>query len=398
MATFQYKAHHADQTPVEGHIDADDLMSARLSLEDQGLTVSSLHEVDVAQAKTVTPPATPTPAQSADAEQLALQRQITRVLAMGKPLAPALRAYAQELRPGRRSVRLQCIASQLEHGDPSQALAAGQIDEEWIPLLIAGASSGDPSQIQSGLIDEFQREGDLRGQFATAFAYPLVVFTVSLAILLFITLWITPTFQEMFADFGVDLPFATVLVLTISQPIRDFWWAILIAGLLLAAFLSYNTGLRNWIIQRIPIFGATVRLSDLARFTRYLAGLMDAEVPVADALRISGRNIGQTVLRRAANQLATELDSGNTDFLDSSPFYRNLPRTVVYALKLQANPRAAALILRELSWMYDRQTRNRLAWMPSLCEPVFIVLLGTAVGFYVIALFMPLVNLIQNLS
>jgi type IV pilus assembly protein PilC len=126
---------------------------------------------------------------------------------------------------------------------------------------------------------------------------------------------------------------------------------------------------------------------------------VEADVPVADALRISGRSAGETNLRHEAMQLAEELESSQPEVpLVLSSVYRVLPQTVTYAVQFQANPKAAALILRELSWMYDQQTRNRLAWMSSLVEPVLIIMLGTIVGFYVVSLFMPFVLLIQNLT
>lgn len=404
MATFQYQAHRADQTLVEGHIDADDLKSALLSLETQGLIVSSIHQFEIAEAQTDAPPVVSSPAHPPEAEQLALRRQINHVLKMGKPLVPALLAYAQELPPGRRR-RLRRIANQLEQGhDPSHELAADQIDEAWIPLLSASVSSGDPSQILSGLIDESHRAGDLRRQFASALAYPLLLLGISFGLLLLITWWITPTFQEIFADFGTELPATTELVLSISATIRKSrGLVILIPALGLVAMIMFlgigpRSEYRDWILHRIPVFGSTVRLSDRARFTRYLADLIAAKVNVADALRISARNTGQTELRREANQLATEIDLGNANLSESLPDRRSLPHTVIHALQLQDKPEAAALILRELSLMYDQQTRNRLAWTSSLIEPVFIVFLGMAVGFYVVALFMPLISLIQNLT
>ena len=401
MATFQYKAHHADQAPVEGRIEADDLKSAQQLLEDQGMVVLSIDQVEGEQAKTVTARPGPPP----ESEQTALQRQINRVLQTGKPLAPALLAYAQELPAGRRRLRLQHIAKQLEHGhDPNHELEAIQIDEEWIPLLSAGVSSGDPSQIPRGITDELQRAGDLRVQFASALAYPLLLMAVSLAILLLITWWITPTFQDIFADFEIALPAATQWLMTITDVIRGSRGLVIVIPALMLATLVAIFAIRPrsefWdsILHHIPLFGSTVRLSDCARFTRYLADLMQAEVPVPDALRITGLNTSQAGLRREAGQLATAMDSADTDLLDSPSFCRNLPHTVVHALQFHAHPRAAALILRELSWMYDQQTRNRLAWISSLVEPVFIILLGTAVGFYVVALFVPLVSLISSLS
>ncbi len=330
------------------------------------------------------------PEQPSEAEQQALRRLIGRVLEIGNPLVPALSAYAQELPSGKRRLRLERLANQLEQGQD-------QIDDEWIPILIAGASSGDPSQFPSGIIDELQREGDLRGRFASALAYPLVMAAASLAILLFITVWIIPIFREMFLDFELQLPALTTLAINTSQTILNFGWVILIAVSLLGAILLFNSRFRDWIIQRMPVVGSTIRLSNRATFTRYLADLMAAEVPAADALRISGRNTGEIELRREANQLATQLDSSNTHLPGSPPVDWSLPRTVVHALQLEANPEATAQILRELSWMYDQQTRNRLAWISKFIEPAFVVLLGTAVGFYVVALFMPLISLIQGL-
>ena len=362
------------------------------------MLVWSIHQVEVAQAL-------PSAQAPTEIGQLALRRQISHVLKMGKPLAPALLAYAQELPPGRRRRRLQRFADQLEQGyDPAHEFAAGQIDEEWIPLLIAGASSGDPSRIPSEIIDEFQRAGDYRGQFAAALAYPLLLLPALLVLLLFLTWWITPTFQELFNDFNTDLPAPTDLLLRVSDIIRDSrGLVVLIPALALALVILFfgigpRSAFRACILHRIPILGPTVRLSEGARFTRYLADLMEADVPVADALRISGRNAGRTALRREVMQLAAAMDLSNADLRVSPPVFQSVPHTVVHALQLQTNPRAAALILRELSWMYDQQTRNRLAWISSLVEPALIVLLGTIVGFYVVALFMPLVSLVHNLS
>jgi type IV pilus assembly protein PilC len=216
--------------------------------------------------------------------------------------------------------------------------------------------------------------------------------------------WITPTFQEIFLDFAVTLPFPTRLVLATSETIREsHGLVILIPALVLAAIIVFfgyvpRSGFRDWILQRLPVFGTVVRLSDGARFTRYLADLMEAEVLLTDALRISGRNMGQTALRREAYELATELDSGTTDLLNAAPLRRTLPHTVIHVLQLKAMPSDAARMLRELSWMYDQQTHNRMAWISSAVGPFGIVFLGTFVGFYVVALFLPLVSLIENLS
>jgi type IV pilus assembly protein PilC len=273
-----------------------------------------------------------------------------------------------------------------------------------MPLISASASSGDPSHILHGLIDESLHVGELRRRFSGALAYPLLLLAVLLVLMAGFSWWLVPTFEDIFADFGIACPDVTRFVFGMSEAIRrSGGLVILIPGLVLAAIIvSFSvgprSGLQDWIIQRTPVFGSTVRLSGRARFTRCLADLMEAEVPVADALRISGQHTGQTALRQEAARLATEMASGSAESAGSPSFRRILSHTVIHVLQLRSDPKAAAKILRELSWMYDQQTRNRLACISSITSPVFVVVLGAIVGLYVFALFAPLISLIQKLS
>lgn len=388
MATFQYQAQRADRTPVEGFVDANDLESARLTLQERGLLVLSIQQVKV------TPPLAPTG--PLDVEQ-ALQKQMNRVLDTWKPLAPALQAYAQELPRSRRRLCLERIVQHLDQPkDQSHNRATGQIDLEWISILFAGGLS-DPNQILSGITDESQRESDIRGEFVSVLAYPLLMFIASSAILLFISVWIVPIFGEIFKDLGMQLSVPTHVVLGISQAILDFWPAVVVPVLLLAAIIFYSSGFRGWAILRVPLLNATVRLSDRTKFIRFLADLVDADVPISDALRISARNSSQAELRQEAEQLATRIDSRDQEICDL-PYCGSLPHTVIHAIQLQSNPKAAALILREVSWIYAQQLRIRLAWVSKLAEPVMICSLGSVVGFYVFALFSPLLSLIQSIT
>jgi type II secretory pathway component PulF len=92
------------------------------------------------------------------------------------------------------------------------------------------------------------------------------------------------------------------------------------------------------------------------------------------------------------------MDSGSTEIPGSPSLQRALSHTVIHVLQFRSDSKASAQILRELSWMYDQQTRHRLAWISGITSPVFVVVLGTVVGLYVVALFSPLFNLIQTLS
>ena len=400
MAKFEYQAHREDQTEVEGLVEAEDLDSAVRSLQHQGLTVALIQPVQNGSSGSNESTAN----SSVAAEHTALQRQLRRVLERGDQLAPALLAYSQEMPAGGRRRRLEQIASQLAQGnDLSAELVAEQIDEPLLSLLCASASSNDPSHILSGIIDQSQQTDDLRRTLGEVLAYPLLLMISLLGMLALLAWWIMPAFEEMFADFGMQTPALTRVVFGISQAIRNSFGLVIILPVLVLAgvFALFCAGPRSaWkdgIIQRVPLIGPTARLADRMRFTRCLADLLDANVGLGDALRISGRNTGQTDLRHEVHRLASALDSGGQ--LADVPIGRQaLPRTVMYLLNGKGLSPAAAPILRELSWMYEDQTRNRLAWLTSIMGPLFIILLGSVVGLIVIALFLPLISLLQALS
>jgi type II secretory pathway component PulF len=391
--------------PLAGQIEAEDLKSALLALEKQGLIVSSIYQLDPEATPAEAVSAVPSPQSPTEAEQAALQRQFARVLESGKQLSPALVAYARELPPGRHRRRLLHVACQLERGDdPSHEPATGPINDEWLPILSARDSSGDPIRVLTGIIDASRRAGSFRRHLASALAYPLLLLAFSLVLVSLFSWWLVPAYQEIFTGLEFNLPYATRLVLRISDVIRESRGLVILipASVLAAIVVSFRTcprtGCPGWIFRHLPVLSSTVRLWDVARFVRCLADMLESEVPVADALRISGRITGQPEIRQEANQLATQLDLRSTKHVAEQPLQRCLPQTATHVLRLNASPSATARMLRELFWMYDQETSKRLAWLSSLAGPVCVVLLGVLVGFYVVALSMPLFVLIRNIA
>jgi type II secretory pathway component PulF len=417
MPRFHYQAIDEHQRVAEGHIESDDLKSALLALEQRGLEVTSIDQVDIEPraAQEPTSPFAPTshftststfpgrPTNSADepgAEHQSLRRQIQQVLQRGKPLAPALVAYAQELPPGRQRRRLRAIAKQLAQGDVDGM--SRQMDKDLIPLLSLSASTGDPSLILNGIVNESRKSDAVRRRFASALAYPGLLLVIVLAVLSFFTWLIVPTFREIFSDFGVELPGATRMVLGFHDSVRNSHGLFLLipACCLAAAFVLLVMGptnsVRDRVLQWLPLLGPSAKLSAQSKFSRYMADLVQAQVPLADALRISGRNTGSSLLRKEANELARLFESGSTNLAEFP--LRNIPYTVLHACQSNAKPEAAAEVLRELSRMFEEQTNNRLSLAGNIFEPLLILGLGFGVGLHVVALMLPLVNLIQNLT
>ncbi len=419
MPQFSYQAMTDDDRLVEGQVEAADIESARRMLEADGLTVQVISQLSPAHDQPIGPPVSEDSAASpsgqapsdrsgdstprgVDAELQALQMQVARIMNAGEPLASALQAYAAELPAGKQRRQLRQIAAQLEQGgDPSGVLASRQVAEQWIPLLSAAAASGDPSQILRNYLSESQRANEGGRRLAFALAYPAVVFLFAVTVMTLICGLVVPTFREIMEDFS--LPSMTVVVLEMSRIVTETGGLVIVVplvaviGSLLAVRYLLPSSVCEWMTGWVPVLGRGVRMASLARFTQYLADLIEANVSVAGALRIAGRIAQRRQLRVAANRMASFVESGGTD-LKECPAAKLLPATVLHSLQLDSSPGTRARLLRELSWIYDNQTRERLSWVHGIIEPLTICVIGVLVAFVVFALLGPLASLVTNLS
>ena len=398
MAQFQYKAKDDNGNLFGGEVAARDVRSALRKLVKQGLTVISIELIEA--------PVSEMRGADADAEihdqveQEVLKRQGELIQRHAERLVPALTAYAKELRRGRQRRHILWLVKRLE-AESQPTAANASVRHQWLPLLCLGATSGDPGKVLSTIIEDAKRTESLKQRFDMMFAYPLVLMTILALITAFCAWLITPVFNEIFADFGTELPLATRFALRSSALVRGTWGAVLILPpvLLAAAFVYFRIGPR-WapvtrLMQAMPFLGPATSAASRGRFTRCLADLIQAEVPVVDALRISGRSSRLPELRSEAHKLAKWVEQ---DIELLSPPENDFPKTMLHAIRLKSNSATISRLLREVAWLYERQTDNRLRLASQMMEPIFLVLAGLLTGGYFLAMMLPLTSLIQNLT
>jgi type II secretory pathway component PulF len=334
----------------------------------------------------------------------AVHNQLARVLELGKPLAPALRAYAAELPLGGYRRQLRQLADGLEEGGPPESLLAkGRIAEHWVPFLCSAAAAGDPTEVLDRLLCESRRASDARRTWLRVLAYPLVLLGIVLFVLVLFSGLIAPVFEEIFTDFGTQLPGITLVVINLSRSIRATGGMVLvvpvaaIVALGVAARYLLPTAVGEATIDCIPLIGRPLRMAALSRFTQDLADLLDGGVALPETLRIAGRTSRREGLRASASRLASFVESGRGDLSDS-PASARFPTTILHALESDFSPTGRAALLRELSSMYDEQARNRASWVSGFLQPAFICLIGVLVGVLFLAILAPLFSLISNLS
>ena len=402
MPLFHYQALNANREPVTGQLPAESLAQAVAQLEGQGLSVQSIASAPVPGGRGGESPfAADDAAGRAVVERAALEQHMQRVIERGRDILPALRAYAKELPPGRQRRQLDDVLRILERGDAAQAASTlAVLPGYWIPLLGAATSSRDPARILGEFLDESDRAAELHRQWWLTLAYPALLAGLAAAVLTALSIIVIPTFRDIFAGFGLQVPVFTKVILTAADWIAS--GRILIAAVVLiavAALLVRSVRLlpvsvRNWFSDHCGVrFG---RATAIARFSQFTADLLEAELDTPQAIRLAGIATGNSPIRRAAWRVAGDLQSGG-DF--ARPASRSiLTATVLHALGCDASPAARIRLLREISACYAHRARIRLSWTRGVIEPLAICAIGLVVGATVLAMFLPLFSLIQGLS
>lgn len=400
MPLFYYQALNAKQEQVAGDLQAASLAQAVAELESQGMAIQSIGTTPLPAETGDNPFADEGAQRRAVDEQTALQQHLATVMERGQHLLPALRAYASELPASRQRRDLDTVLQILERGDAAEAARTlASLPGYWIPLLAAATASRDPARILREFLQESERAGKLQRQWWLTLTYPAIVGALALVVLAVLSVFVIPIFREIFVEFNMHLPGFTVAVLSIADWIASGRFLIVVVGVIAAAWLLRQatrllpSGVRHWFGDHVGLWWG--RATALARFSEFTADLLEAELEPAQALRLAGVATSNPPIRRAADRLAGSLETGHGPSRASS---RVLTQTVLHAVRAAAAPAARIRLLREISTSYAERARIRWSWTQGLVEPLAILAIGLIVGATVVALFLPLVSLINGLA
>ncbi len=411
MANFRYQALSADQQPASGVLEADSVQQAIAQLEAAGLTIQSIGYADTSSASdtlrvsdTLTHDETIArgmPRSAVDIEQAVLRSHMAQILERGRAIAPALRAYAEEMSPGYRRRQLRTVCNVLERGNVAEATTELiALPDYWIPLLSAATSSADPGRVLHDFLAETERADNLRRQRWKSLAYPFVVGCLALAVMTMLSIFVIPGFRGIFEEFDLNLPKLTLVLLNVASWLSSLWLFLVIALIVGFGVLLFNAhrlrsfAVGSWLADR---FSTPVgRRTAIARFAQFTADLLEAGLHIPDALRIAGFTVNRARIRRAAWCLAKDMDSGG----DYAPQAEATPltATVVRAVRSDMPMQTRIRLLRAISTCHAERAWRAFSWTSGLVEPFAICVVGLVVGMTVLALFMPLVKLVEGLS
>ncbi|HSW45883.1 MAG TPA: type II secretion system F family protein [Phycisphaerae bacterium] len=337
-------------------------------------------------------------------------RQLSTLQDAGLPILRSLRILEQQQKPGMLRVILRNVADDIEGGATLSEAMAGQpkaFDRLYCNMVRAGETGGVLDVILQRLADFMERAQRLKRKVVGAMIYPIVVITFAIGIVAGIMIAVVPKFQEIFKDFGTQLPSITMILIGISDWFvkgKPPGWVVLlfspVALVLLIKLIRMSESGRygvDMVKLKIPVMGNILAKTAVARFTRTLGTLLAAGVPILDAINITKETSGSEVYSRALGNVHDEIREGES-FANPLRAAKICDSIVVNMIDVGEETGDLDKMLMKIADNYDEEVETLVDSLVSLLEPIMVVLLGGIVGFIVIALFMPLVTLINSVS
>ena len=318
------------------------------------------------------------------------------------PLGAGLRALAEEL-PGRRLPRmLRDVAHRLDAGDDLlQALESqgARLPVHLRGLMLAGVRTGRLADVLEEYVDLQYSQAELRRRVAAALAYPYVLLLFMTGLTLFAGHYLVDPFAKIFRDFGTELPAMTWFVISEARPIM--WFFVSLAGLSVAIpVLLRMAPAAGWIwrvVYRVPLVGPLLRWSHLAQFARLMGLLLEQQVPLPDALRVTAVGLPSGSLARGCWRAADDVEKGRP-LGESLAAQRQFPASLIPVIQWGQQAPALPDAFRSAAEMFEGRSRAQSMLLETMVLPVMFLVIVTFVGFFIIAMFLPLIALISKLS
>ncbi len=276
----------------------------------------------------------------------------------------------------------------------------------YINMVKAGELGGVLELVLNRLAEYQEKAQKLKNKVVAAMVYPIIVMCIASAIMVFLMLVIVPRFETIFEDMlgsKDKLPELTKWVIGFSRNMYDYKWYLLggvIGGVLFWRMLAASKGGRRWIDRtklKLPLFGDVQRKTAISRFTRTLGTLVTSGVPILQALNITRDTAGNTIISDAITKVHDAVKEGESMVapLESSGVF---PPMVISMVDVGEETGQLPEMLLKIADVYEDEVDNSVSALTSMLEPLMIVILALVVGVIVMALFLPLIDVIKNLS
>jgi type IV pilus assembly protein PilC len=329
-------------------------------------------------------------------------RQLATMLKAGVPLLQAFEIVARGHSNARFARLMMDIKSRVEAGSSlSQAFREhpAHFDALYCNLVSAGETAGMLDGILERLATYKEKILALKSKIKSAMFYPMSVIVVAIVVVWVIMIWVIPAFKQVFTSFGANLPTPTLIVMAISDFFVAYWWlmAMIVAGMIFGFFFLHRRSQAfRFAIDRLslklPVIGEILEKATIARWTRTLATMFAAGVPLVESLDAVAGASGNAVYIAGTRRIQTEVSTGTslTNAMHNTGLF---PSMVLQMTQIGEESGSLDGMLSKVADFYEREVDDAVSALTSLLEPIIIVFLGVVIGGLVVAMYLPIFKL-----
>jgi len=400
MPVYSYKAKDPKGQMVSSTMEAENENIVRNRLREKNYIVTSIAQ----KSKSFDVGDMMSKFQKVKAKDLSIfSRQFATMVGAGLSLVRALdilekQSEDKKLKEITRDVRLR-----VEGGAAlaeAFAIHPATFSDLYVNLTHAGEVGGVLDETLNRIAEFLEKDRALRSKVKSAMTYPTFIFIFAIGIMIFMLIFVIPTFVSVFDDLEVKLPGMTLFLVACSNAMKNYWYIFIVATIAFITLFRYYTntpgGKFKWhqVLLKIPVFGLLNRKVTVSRFSRTLGTLLSSGVPVMQALEVTSKASGNKVVEKAIEAVRESIREGESI---SAPMEASgiFPPMVTQMIAVGEETGNLDSMLDKISEFYDMEVEATLESLTSMLEPLLMMFIGGMVGFMVIAMFLPMFQLIN---
>jgi type IV pilus assembly protein PilC len=402
MSTYVFKAMDTAGVKAKGEVDADSKQAVSDQLKSRGLIVLDIADKHASREINLTF------FESVKAPELAVfSRQLATMISSGMSILRALYVLEEQTESKMLKETIVAVRKDVEAG-LSLSDAMARHPKVFSTLFVAMTQAGEAGGVLEGALlrvaDQLEKDASLRRQIKSAMVYPILVVVVAVGIMLALCAFLIPVFINVFKEFGGELPAITKVSVLASEIVTGYYWAmVLVTGAVVFTFIKWKKtswGRKQWDHFRLHIpmkIGTIVQEVAVARWSRTLASLTSAGVPLLLALDITGRTGGNVAIEEAMDGVIASVKRGGTIAapLAQAPIF---PMMVTHMVGVGEETGALDAMLDKVAEFYEDRVDASVKALTSIMEPIMIIVIGSLVGFIVISMYLPLFEVYNHIE
>jgi len=402
MSTYVFKAMDLAGGKARGEVEAESKQAVSDQLKSRGLIVldiSAKHsskEIELSFLKRV------------KANELAVfSRQLSTMISSGMSILRSLYVLEEQTESKFLKETIVAVRKDVEAG-LSLSDSMARHPKVFSPLFVAMTQAGETGGVLEGSLmrvaDQLQKDAALRRQIKAAMVYPTMVIIFAVGVMMALVAFLVPVFVGVFEQFGGELPKLTQVSVFMSHVVTKYWWLIFLGtGAAIFTFVRWKNstwGRKQWdhFRLRVPMkIGTIVQQVAVARWSRTLASLTSAGVPLLQALEITGKTGGNVAVEEAMDGVIASVKRGGTIAapLAQAPIF---PEMVTHMVGVGEETGALDSMLDRVAEFYEEQVEASVKALTSILEPIMIIVIGAIVGFIVISMYLPLFEVYNHIE